>query len=208
MFKMIFEKLMGLVHPKTPAKRPPWRPTVAVDFDGVIHSYASGWQGVGVAGDPPVGGAMTFLADHCELLDIAIHSCRSHSIRGQIAMRRYIKQALLYYFSNLDNAQELATHVYRQIRFPVLKPPAVVYLDDRAVQFQGTFPNVTDIRNFKPWNKRGPRLFVNPDACPETARLLMTADFTDAQAEKAFGSVEEFQRQVQERLRETRARRS
>lgn len=30
--------------------------TVIFDFDGVIHSYASGWQGVTEIHDPPVDG--------------------------------------------------------------------------------------------------------------------------------------------------------
>lgn len=29
-------------------------PTVSFDFDGVIHSYRSGWKGAAVIPDPPV----------------------------------------------------------------------------------------------------------------------------------------------------------
>ena len=31
----------------------PFKPTIILDFDGVIHSYTSGWQGADVIGDPP-----------------------------------------------------------------------------------------------------------------------------------------------------------
>ena len=31
-------------------------PTVSFDFDGVIHSYRSGWKGAAVILDPPVEG--------------------------------------------------------------------------------------------------------------------------------------------------------
>lgn len=33
-----------------------YKPTVVFDFDGVIHSYASGWQGPGNTPDPVVPG--------------------------------------------------------------------------------------------------------------------------------------------------------
>lgn len=31
-------------------------PTVSFDFDGVIHSYRSGWKGAAVIPDPPIEG--------------------------------------------------------------------------------------------------------------------------------------------------------
>jgi predicted phosphatase len=31
------------------------------------------------------------------------------------------------------------------------KPPAVVYLDDRAILFTGKFPSPEEIKNFKTW---------------------------------------------------------
>jgi len=41
------------------------KPILLIDFDGVIHSYTSGWQGAGVISDPPVEGAFDF---NCKLL--------------------------------------------------------------------------------------------------------------------------------------------
>ena len=37
------------------------KPILCLDFDGVIHSYASGWKGADVIPDAAVPGAMEFL---------------------------------------------------------------------------------------------------------------------------------------------------
>ena len=39
------------------------------------------------------------------------------------------------------------------ISFPESKPPALVTIDDRAVLFTGVWPDVAELRRFKPWNK-------------------------------------------------------
>ncbi len=42
------------------------KPILCLDFDGVIHSYTSGWKGADVIPDPPVEGAMQFIWDATE----------------------------------------------------------------------------------------------------------------------------------------------
>ena len=41
-----------------------------------------------------------------------------------------------------------------RIRFPLEKPPAMVTIDDRAITFTGEWPDLDDLKAFKPWNKR------------------------------------------------------
>ena len=48
------------------------RPVICIDFDGVLHSYTSGWQGMSKASDPPVDGAIEWLK---EVLDVPDSIC-------------------------------------------------------------------------------------------------------------------------------------
>jgi hypothetical protein len=56
--------------------------------------------------------------------------------------------------SQLMSCQEASETLVSQIKFPLFKPPALVTLDDRAIQFEGEFPSLDTLRSFKPWNRR------------------------------------------------------
>jgi len=123
------------------------KPILLVDFDGVIHSYTSGWKGADIVYDPPVEGAIHFLHEALEDFDVAIYSARSGQAGGISAMKEYIGYC---------DAQEFgADTLTDKLQFPTEKPPAFLTLDDRCVQFTGTFPDPAELRNFKPWNKQG-----------------------------------------------------
>ena len=66
------------------------KPILSLDWDGVIHSYSSGWQGATVIPDPPNPGAMRFIWDASEHYTIAISSSRSSSWMGRRAMKAYL----------------------------------------------------------------------------------------------------------------------
>ena len=118
---------------------------ICVDFDGVLHSYTSGWQGIDVIPDPPVEGAIDWLARMIQVPDfeINIYSSRSQDKRGILAMKIWLKKWWLH--ENLIN----------QITFPTQKPAAWLTIDDRAICFDGKFPDYQTIRDFKSWNKKG-----------------------------------------------------
>jgi hypothetical protein len=40
-----------------------------------------------------------------------------------------------------------------RLHFPVHKPPAMVTLDDRAITFTGTWPDMERLRTFQPWTR-------------------------------------------------------
>lgn len=116
------------------------KPILLVDFDGVIHSYTSGWRGADVVFDPPVPGVYSFLHEALKFFDVQIYSSRSRQKGGIEAMKRYLINRV-----GLPELEEFS--------FPTEKPAAFLTIDDRAIQFNGIFPDPRDLLKFKPWNK-------------------------------------------------------
>jgi hypothetical protein len=133
-------------------------PIICVDFDGVIHSYKSGWQGISVIPDPPVPGAIKWLEEHLPIPDclgmwesdeykgpvVQIYSSRSKSWFGRRAMKKWLIKHGLHPAYIRDGI----------LKFPIKKPSAFLTIDDRAICFNGTFPTTQEMISFKPWNKK------------------------------------------------------
>lgn len=128
------------------------KPILCLDFDGVIHSYSSGWKGADVVSDPPVPGAIAFLREAVKHFTVAIFSSRSNQPGGLEAMAQYIGQHV--HAERLSDHEDLAWA--SAIQWPKEKPPALVTIDDRAITFDGTWPSMATLAAFKPWNKRAP----------------------------------------------------
>jgi len=125
------------------------KPILCLDFDGVIHSYTSGWSGAAIISDPPVRGALDFLVVAHKHFNVQIYSSRSSQPGGIEAMQEWLQYCLEEHAPEI-NVIEL---VYKHIKWPISKPPAMVTIDDRALTFNGTWPPISDLLNFKPWNK-------------------------------------------------------
>lgn len=112
--------------------------TVVFDFDGVIHSYTSGWKGVTIIPDPPVMGMKEVIDDLKSAgYEVVVVSTRAAYASGKIAIKKYLE----------DNQIQVDSITNE-------KPPALVYVDDRAICFDGHAETLVDkIKNFKPWNK-------------------------------------------------------
>ena len=159
------------------------KPTLVLDFDGVLHSYTSGWKGAAVIPDPPVPGALEFVVRALERFEVAVLSSRSHQWGGRGAMKRWLHNHLTWLGgcdpSNVHDpsyrvpewwSAYIAKHsamepwdhevdyaakrVVREIKWPIFKPAAIYTIDDRAHQFTGEWPTLETIAAFKPWNKR------------------------------------------------------
>ena len=114
--------------------------TVVFDFDGVIHSYTSGWKGPEVIPDPPVPGIKEAIAeiraDGRYLVKVV--STRCATLRGLQAVTKYLDQHGI----EVDDICEE-------------KPPAIAYIDDRAICFDGHPETLLGkIQAFQPWNKK------------------------------------------------------
>lgn len=73
---------------------------LVLDFDGVIHSYSSGWEGASVVSDPPVAGAIVAVLTYLKHYRVAIYSSRSHQWGGKRAMQKWLKKHLIDWVSN------------------------------------------------------------------------------------------------------------
>lgn len=126
------------------------KPILCLDFDGVIHSYSSGWKGADVIPDPPVPGAIAFMREAVKHFRVAIFSSRSNQPGGLDAMIRWVGEYVARERLSDDEDLTWAT----AIEWPKEKPPALVTIDDRALTFDGTWPSMDALLSFKPWNKK------------------------------------------------------
>jgi len=149
---------------------------LCLDFDGVLHSYASGWKGPRTIPDPPVPGALEFLALAVDHFEVYIYSSRSHQWFGRRAMKRWLcseyralasegwhrtpewfrERVARTAFADPweQEVEAFIAHLLRQIQWPNYKPPASISIDDRCLTFLGVWPEIVDLQSFKPWNKR------------------------------------------------------
>lgn len=114
--------------------------TVVFDFDGVIHSYTSGWLGTTTIPDPPVPGIREALKEiHGAGYKVVVVSTRCVTAKGKGAI-----EAWLYN----NGLREYIDKVCKE------KPPAIAYIDDRAICFDGHPENLLKkIQSFEPWYK-------------------------------------------------------
>lgn len=113
--------------------------TVVFDFDGVIHSYKSGWQGEDVIPDPPVNGIRLAISQIRNYYRVVVVSTRCASESGRRAIMEY-----------LEKHNILVDDVVKE------KPPAACYIDDRAICFDGYADTLLRrVLTFKPWYQRG-----------------------------------------------------
>ena len=146
------------------------KPILCLDFDGVIHSYSSGWKGHGICDDDPVPGCESFLYEATKVFNVAVYSSRSSSLSGRRAMRAYMRKH--FDLSLTFSPDHDHDWLYEAVSFPWFKPPALITIDDRAVCFDGDFRALDPVAllKFQPWNKRAPAVAGSSAKAPSPAQ--------------------------------------
>ncbi len=107
--------------------------TVCLDFDGVIHSYRSGWKGHTVIPDPPIHRTKEAIERLRRSFRVVVHSARCQDEEGVQAIKNWLLQ-------NDIEVDDVCMH----------KPPAFVYVDDRAVPFTGDWDEtIASVHEFR-----------------------------------------------------------
>ena len=114
--------------------------TVVFDFDGVIHSYTSGWKGETNIPDPPVPGIQEALKEiHDAGYEVVVVSTRCKTVLGRMAIENWL---------DMYGITQEVDKVCKE------KPPAIAYIDDRAICFDGHPETLLKkIQSFQPWYK-------------------------------------------------------
>jgi nitroreductase len=133
-----------------PPKKISGRPTLCLDFDGVLHWYRRGWQGTNNIDDEPVPGAVDFVSRAQQYFKVVVYSSRSSHRGGNEAMRAWMQR---YGFPEVDFASQ--------------KPAAFLTIDDRALTFTGDWPDPEALRAFQPWTRVDQPEPGSPTGAPE-----------------------------------------
>lgn len=116
------------------------RKTIVFDFDGVIHGYSKGWND-GSIYDVPVKGIYELLGQlKIKNYKIVVVSTRCSTDEGMEAVKTWLNK---YGLNGLID------------EVSAIKPPAMVYIDDRAICFDGNAINslLYKIENFHTWQE-------------------------------------------------------
>ncbi len=97
--------------------------TIALDFDGVLHRYSQGWKDGSIYDDPVYG---------------AVDACRELKRRGYELVVFTARR-------NEDIPDWLVRHGFPPMPVTNTKPPALFYIDDRAIRFERWAQALCDI---------------------------------------------------------------
>lgn len=144
------------------------KPILCIDFDGVVHSYASGWKGVDVILDPVVPGFFEWTRMASQFFELCIYSSRSKEPAGRKAMSRWLVDRFFEAYPGGSTKDSSSTPEgtitfmfpdgeHSELTISHSKPAAFLTIDDRAIRFEGNWAaaelSPEALLLFQPWNK-------------------------------------------------------
>lgn len=110
--------------------------TIAIDFDGVIHRYSEGWEDGSIYDEPIEGAREAIRRLKRKGFKIVIFTTRLNPKFNEIneGVRNCYQDIYNWLKKHLIEFDELTNN----------KPPAIAYIDDRAIRFT----NWKDILNY------------------------------------------------------------
>ena len=125
--------------------------TLALDFNGVIHDHvrSSGGKGPILPDAPEIPGAIDFLKRAVDHFNVQIMSARFNR-DGEAAFVE--ARAWLVAHDIPDGWITDDPDMSGRIVLSGRKGKYLVSLDDRAINFDGSFPDLDELAAFKPWN--------------------------------------------------------
>jgi hypothetical protein len=134
------------------------KPTLVLDFDGVIHAYGKGWQD-GVIYDDVVPGFFEWALEAKGYFKLVIFSSRSDSHKNIKPMYDWLTvQLQAWLWDREDKGQAVPNLTVKDFEFTTRKPAAFVMIDDRGVTFKGDWKaeelKPENLRAFKAWGER------------------------------------------------------
>lgn len=124
--------------------------TIAFDFDGVIHLYSKGWLD-GTIYDTFIPGSIETIKHLMETYSVFIMSSRrSQDIEKKLnEVYPEIKTQVISDYTRFWNKMGVLGISSRKL-------PADVYIDDRALRFEGVFNKefIDTIKGFNTWQKQ------------------------------------------------------
>ena len=131
-----------------------FRPTICIDFDGVMRSYERGWQDGTIYGTV-VRGFFEWVERVRFDFKLVIYSSRSKDDNGVILMSMWLHEQRNKWIAAGGQRNETEP---LEIEFAHEKPAAWLTIDDRCVRFDGSWDNPQlepeAMLAFKPWNAR------------------------------------------------------
>ena len=145
---------------------PPFRPTLCIDFDGVIHSYEKGWQDGSIYGTV-VPGFFAWAIQAVEHFTLVVYSSRSKSPEARTAMMEWLGTQSVQAIRDGEVPSNYEwPRLLDHLEFAAEKPAAWLTIDDRAICFTGDWadPRLSPsaLLAFRPWTFQG----RNPEGPP------------------------------------------